>query len=87
MAASLLVRTDYENNSEGWWDSLRAVADDPNCDPGVRQAVRDVLRHDAVELSDPRVIEAFDRLAHALPGWDDPDAPEHAPHPLTFEAV
>ena len=64
------VRVEYENNSEVFWDAIRehpALKSLPICDGA-----------DECEITPKQFA-----LIQALPGWNDPDAPEYAPHPLT----
>lgn len=68
-AGMVTVRVDDENNSEAWWDAVRTAA------PSIAEA----LSRD----SEARISRDAYAAIRALPGWDDDEAPEYAPHPLT----
>lgn len=70
MKKSMTVKVDYENNSEIFWEALRAHSELS------RLPIADYA--DECEITPKQFA-----LIQALPGWNDPDAPEYAPHPLT----
>lgn len=63
------IRADDENNAEVWWDSLRE-----------RNASF------AKQLAKGVVVVPESVLAglQSLPGFEDPDAPTYAPHPISW---
>ena len=67
------IRVDYENNSEQWWDALRAH-------PALKKLAIADTGADECEVT-PEQWAAL----QALPGWRDPEAPKHAPHPLLVQ--
>jgi hypothetical protein len=87
---NIIVRADHENNAEAFWDALRRVRCHPNPDT-VSALLLDVLvrleRDGEAEITDPKTVESLNRLCRLLPGWDDPEAPAYAPHPLLFSAA
>lgn len=84
---SLIVRPDDENNAEAWWDALHEYLAEPNLAESEAVDALRRLAHGAGEVELTDGVEEFDRVVTGLPGWDDPEAPEYAPHPLTFEAT
>lgn len=75
------IAVDYENFSQSWWDAARvALAND---DPVARR-IADLLAVGGETSVTCTLAEAalIRRWAEGLPGWNDEDAPEFAPHPL-----
>lgn len=84
-------RIDRENNGETFWTHVNEydVIHMASISDEARAAVAPLLTDSEVreiEVSDEvgrELLEWFD----TLPGWWDDDAPEYAPHPLTWDAA
>ncbi len=80
-----LIRVDYGNRSEAWWQALWSQLEtNPEAVPA---AIRQLTRPDAadrVEVS-PAEARAVIAWASTLPGWG--GGPRHAPYPLRVEGT
>lgn len=80
-----IIRIDYENNANEWWDALRerAAANDRSVPLCLPAALLDCTGQDvAVDDSDVAQLEKF---FASLPGWS--DGSDYARHPVVVVAT
>jgi len=78
IAAEVTYITDFENNSEVWWDALRdklATITD-STQNNLFCALKELQQCGQVTLCGASEIEEFNNFVTSLPGWD--DGPEYA---------
>ena len=78
-----IVSIDYENNSEGWWDSARERR---GTAPVEIAAILDPYGPDRVVIA-PGRRDGIVAWCAAIPGWDNLTAPDFAPHPLVIDSA
>lgn len=74
------IALEKANDSELWWEHVHSGASET-----APTEIRSLL-----QIGGPPYVLVADRepvlaWARAIPGWDDPQAPTHAPHPLYIE--
>jgi len=84
----VIIRVDHENNGETFWEHVNSydVIHMASISDEARSAVAPLLTDSEVreiEVTNKIGEELIDWFA-TLPGWEDADAPEYAPHPLTW---
>ncbi len=77
---TVIVSTDYENNSEEWWDNARrAIRKKNELSTKAERLFLDLCQRESVVTDRLTAHELF-AWGATLDGWD--DGPEHAPYPL-----
>lgn len=75
------ITVDYENDADKWWRYARVSPTIPKVAQPLILTPVDTIE---VEDMDAMLILIW---AKSIPGWDDEDAPDYAPHPLLFQEV
>ena len=83
----VIYRIDYENNAEESWTALQGAVDGMDKQTELGHYLALLLWDGEIEIPPGPIIEEFEGFLSSLPGWDDQEAPEFAPHPLIIEAV